>query len=185
MVLSEWSEVAQSCPTLGDPMDCSIPGSSVHGIFQAKVLEWVAISFFRGSSPPGDQTWVSHIAGRCFTVWATREALSVFRNLTSFPLSVHFSFLQDKIHFTVSPFIKALLFQSPSLFSFKDLAFYSAEKIVESKREPVFPPQPTNVHNHVFHFIFKMEKLFMFLKPALQLYTGFYPLFAYAGRLSL
>ena len=44
------SEVAQSCPTLRDPMDYTLPGSSVHGIFQARVLEWVAISFFRGSS---------------------------------------------------------------------------------------------------------------------------------------
>ena len=44
------SEVAQSCPTLCDPMDCSLPGFSVHGIFQARVLEWVAISFSRGSS---------------------------------------------------------------------------------------------------------------------------------------
>ena len=39
------SEVSQSCPTLSDPMDCSLPGSSVHGIFQARVLEWVAIAF--------------------------------------------------------------------------------------------------------------------------------------------
>jgi len=46
------SEVAQLCPTLCHPMDCSLLGSSVHGIFQAKVLEWVAISFSRGSSQP-------------------------------------------------------------------------------------------------------------------------------------
>ena len=51
-------EVAQSCPTLCNPMVCSLPGSSVHGIFQARVLEWVAISFSRGSSPPRNQTWV-------------------------------------------------------------------------------------------------------------------------------
>ena len=44
------SEVAQSCPTLCDPMDHNLPGSSVHGIFQARVLKWVAISFSRGSS---------------------------------------------------------------------------------------------------------------------------------------
>ena len=44
------SEVAQLCPTLCEPMDCSLPGFSVHGIFQARVLEWVAISFSRGSS---------------------------------------------------------------------------------------------------------------------------------------
>ena len=44
------SEVTQSCPTLCNPMDCSLPGFSVHGIFQARVLEWVAVSFSRGSS---------------------------------------------------------------------------------------------------------------------------------------
>ena len=54
------SEVAQSCPTLCDPVDC------VHGIFQARVLEWVAISFSRGSSRPRDQTPVSRIVGEHF-----------------------------------------------------------------------------------------------------------------------
>ena len=48
------SEVSQSCPTLCDPMDCSLPGSSIHGIFQARVLEWVAVSFSRRSSQPRD-----------------------------------------------------------------------------------------------------------------------------------
>ena len=67
------SEVAQSCLTLCDPMDCSLPGSSVHGIFQATVLEWIAISLCRGSSQPRDRTWVSCILDRRFTVWATRE----------------------------------------------------------------------------------------------------------------
>ena len=67
------SEVAQSCLTLGDPMDCSLPDSSVHGIFQAIVLEWIAISFSRRSSQPRYWTWVSYIVDRCFTVWATRE----------------------------------------------------------------------------------------------------------------
>ena len=71
------SEVAQSCLTLCDPMDCSLPGSSVHGIFQARVLEWVAISFSSGSSWPRDGTQVSHIVDRCFTIWATREVNSL------------------------------------------------------------------------------------------------------------
>ena len=53
--------VTQSCPTLWDSMDCSLPGSSVHGIFQARILEWVAISSSRGSSWPRDWTWVSCI----------------------------------------------------------------------------------------------------------------------------
>ena len=70
------SEVTQSCPTLRDPMDCSLPDSSVHGIFQARILEWVTISFSRGSSRPRDGTWVSRTAGRLFAVWASREALS-------------------------------------------------------------------------------------------------------------
>ena len=58
-----------------DPMDCSPPGSSVHSIFQARILEWVAISFSRGSSQPRDQTQVSCRAGRFFTDWATTENL--------------------------------------------------------------------------------------------------------------
>ena len=67
------SEVAQSCPTFCDPMDCSLPGSSVHGIFQAIVLEWIAISFSKGSSQVGDRTRVSRIVNRRFTVWATGD----------------------------------------------------------------------------------------------------------------
>ena len=61
-------------------MDCSLPGSSIHGIFQARVLEWVAISFYRGSSRPRDRTQVSRIAGRRFAVWATREAVYYLTN---------------------------------------------------------------------------------------------------------
>ena len=57
------------------PMDSSPPGSSVHGIFQARILEWVAIPFSRGSSPPSDQTYISWAAGRFLTIWATWKAL--------------------------------------------------------------------------------------------------------------
>ena len=70
----KWSEVKSlSCVRLCDPMDCSLPGSSVHGIFQAVVLEWIAISFSRGSSQPRDRTQVFRIVDRRFTDWATRE----------------------------------------------------------------------------------------------------------------
>ena len=65
--------VAQSCLTLCDPMDCSLPGSSIHGIFQARKLEWVTISFSRRSSQPRDRTQVSCLVGRRFTIWATGE----------------------------------------------------------------------------------------------------------------
>ena len=61
--------VAQSCLTLCDPMDCSPPGCSVRGIHQARILEWVAIPFSRGSSQPRDWTQVSCIARRFFQLW--------------------------------------------------------------------------------------------------------------------
>ena len=68
-------ESSQSCLTFCNPIDCCLPGTSVHGIFQARVLEWVAISFSRGYFRPRDQTHVFRIADRRFTVWATRKAL--------------------------------------------------------------------------------------------------------------
>ena len=88
ILLSEvkWSEVAQSCPTLCNPMDCSLPVFSVHGIFQPRILEWVAISFSRESPRPRDRTQVSCIVGRCFTLWATRE---VPLKLHWWPISPH------------------------------------------------------------------------------------------------
>ena len=63
-------------------MGYSLPESSIHGIFQARILEWVAISFSRRSSQPWDRTWVSCIVGRHFTVWATKEALSLLLNIS-------------------------------------------------------------------------------------------------------
>ena len=65
--------------TLCDPVDCSLPGSSVPGISQARILEWVAISFSRGSSLPRDQTCISCIGRRVLYHWATREARNIFR----------------------------------------------------------------------------------------------------------
>ena len=66
--------VTQSCPTLCDLMDYSLPGSSVHETFQSRILEWVAISFSRGSSWSRDWTQVSCIEGRLLTIWVTNEA---------------------------------------------------------------------------------------------------------------
>ena len=84
MAISTRSEVkvlvTQSCLTLCDPMDYSPPGPSVHGILQARTLEWVAIVFSRGSSQLRDQTQDPCIACRFFTVWATREASEITLN---------------------------------------------------------------------------------------------------------
>ena len=65
------AKLLQSCLTLFDPMDCSSPGPSVHGILQARILEWVAMPSSRGSSQPRDWTQVSHTAGKFFTIWTT------------------------------------------------------------------------------------------------------------------
>ena len=89
LILVQKVKVAQSCLTLCNPTDCgqwllllqitdcSPPGSSVNGILQARILEWVAISFSRGSSQPRDWSWIFCAAGRFFTIWATREALLI------------------------------------------------------------------------------------------------------------
>ena len=77
---SEFLLCAQSCPTLCDSMDCSLPSASVHGIFRATILEWVAISYSRGSSWPRDWTHiscVSCIGRRILYLWATWEAPSL------------------------------------------------------------------------------------------------------------
>ena len=83
------SEVTQSCPTLCDPMVCSLPGSSLHGILQARVLEWIAISFSRGSSWPRDRTRVSRIPGRRFNLWATVHSCNMPRMLVMMKI-LHF-----------------------------------------------------------------------------------------------
>ena len=75
------SEVAQSCPTHCHPTDCSLSGSSIHGIFQARVLGWIAVSFSRGPSP---------IAGRCFTMGAIREA-HLCQKFLPYPLVLEFT----------------------------------------------------------------------------------------------
>ena len=71
--------VTQSYPILCDPMDCSLPGSSVHGILQTRILEWVAIHFSRWSSWPRNWSQVSCIAGTFITIWATREAQKLMK----------------------------------------------------------------------------------------------------------
>ena len=79
-------KVAQSCLILCDSTDCSPTGSSVRGILQARILQWVAIPFFRGSSQPRDRTQGSCITGKFFTIWATKEALAFNIKLLKFSI---------------------------------------------------------------------------------------------------
>ena len=84
--MAQIAKSLQSCLTLWDPMDCSLPGSSGHGILQARILEWFSMSSSRGSSQPRDRTWVSYcpaLAGVFFTTSATWEAHGTDQPLTT------------------------------------------------------------------------------------------------------
>ena len=95
------SEVAQSCPTLSNSMDCSPPGSSVHGIFQARILEWVAIAFFIISLDISKsfirKSYESCIAAKCFTVWAKEAPVREYYDQST---EIH---LTDEMKYTKSP----------------------------------------------------------------------------------
>ena len=118
-----------------NPMDCSRPGSSVHGILQARILEWVTIPFSRGSSGPSDQTLVSGIAGGFFTIWATREAHGY--SVGSIPLEKPESYEQFIIEvntqsrFSVSELddIAVNIRKLPNLFLYQLLHLYSGGNI--------------------------------------------------------
>ena len=91
-------KVALSCLTVCDPMDYTD-----HGIFQARILEWVAFPFSRGSSQPRDQTQVSHIAGRFFTSWDTRETPFIIKKQITFKeLYTFFFFLPHHVACEIS-----------------------------------------------------------------------------------
>ena len=106
-VTNGWSGlVARSCPTLCNLMDYSPPGSSIHGILQARILQWVAIPFPRGSFWPRNWTPVSYIAGKYFTIWATREAQNGWRKGGKYTIQYNNSAWKQK---EILPFATAWL----------------------------------------------------------------------------
>ena len=124
--------ITQLCPTLCNPIDCSLPGFSVHGILQTRILKWVGIPFSRGSSWLRDRTWVSCTAGRFSTVWATREAPSLGLShhapaagqagVHSCHLATLPACLSGKLSFLMLLFTKSLF---PHFFSLQPLPFAS------------------------------------------------------------
>ena len=134
--------VVQSCPTPWGSMDCSLPGSSVHGILEARILEWIAILFSRGTFPLRDWTQISCIAGGFFTIWAT------FIYFLSLCLNFHFvqcvvllfwTLYQVKLLISVSLWsVSGVLsfccsYVPVSLFSYTlCVGFYTIDKIVIS-----------------------------------------------------
>ena len=103
------SLVAQLCLTLCDPMHCSPLGSSVHEILQARIL---GSPFSRGPSQPRDQTWVSHIAGRFFTIWITREALNDSGLFQIYPIIVPIVVVISNIVFLINSLKQPLAFSN-------------------------------------------------------------------------
>ena len=97
---------AQSCPTLCNPLDCSPPGSSVHGISQARILEWVAISYPKGSSRPRDQTSIACIS--CIGRWILHHCATWKASIKTSTLVFNISFI--KVH--------AIVFNVRTIFSF-------------------------------------------------------------------
>ena len=95
-----------------NPIDCSLPGSSVHGILQARILEWFAISFSRGSSGPRNQTRVSCIVSRVFTDWTTREVW-----LNEFNFAVHSQKLTINVIWGINTnYLGIIMYAFPTLF---------------------------------------------------------------------
>ena len=93
MKMKDESEVGQLCLTLRDPKDCSPPGSSFHGIFQARILEWAAISSSRGSSQPRDLTHLYYVS--CIGRW-------VFYQYSYLTMQSYYNVI-DYIHYVVQP----------------------------------------------------------------------------------
>ena len=122
-------------------MDCSPPGSSIHGIFQTRVLEWAAISFSRGSSRPRDRTWASHIGDRCFTIWATRE-----EGTSKSTRAMQGMCVLSRVWLFVTPW--AVAHQAPPSTEFSrleywnGLPFLSPGDLPDPGIEPTFPVSP-------------------------------------------
>ena len=128
-----------------DPMDCSPPGSSVHGIFQTRILKWVAMTSSMGSSPPRNQTQVSCIAGGFCTAWATRE---VFESL-----SVRFSSVQlfSHVQLFVTPWITACQASLSITNSWRSSKLMSIKSVMPSSHlilchpQLLLPPIPPSI----------------------------------------
>ena len=157
--------IAQSCLTLCDLMDCRLPGSSVHGIFQARVLQWVVISFSRGSWL-SDQTQVSHISGRCFTIWATREA-HPFSNLCFPTISFTIAAILFSPHIQFSSFqFSVRLFATP---------WTTARQASLSITNSQSPPKPISIelvmpsNNLIFcHHLLLLPSIF----PSIRIFSN-------------
>ena len=126
--------VAQLCLTLWPHELCSPPGSSIHWIFWARLLEWVAMPSSRGSSQPKDRTQVSHIAGRFFTIWASKEAQTYVNYISNTHTHTHTHTTRAKTPWTKKkqPFRGTILISQ-----IRSLAFSSPLELLVSSHFPI------------------------------------------------
>ena len=144
MGLKSESEVPQSCPTLCHPMDCSLSGSSVHGIFQTRVLEWIAISFSRGSSRPRNRTQVSHIACflmlDCINLFAFANQMLVKESLLVVLICIYWIIFKISLHIL-------FIYVVPTSFAYFSIRLFVPFILINFLK---------------FYFIFKLYKLYQF-----------------------
>ena len=130
IIFQSESEVTQSCPTLCEPTDCSLPGFSVHGIFQARVLEWVVVSFARGSSRPRDGIRVSRIVSRCFYRLSQESLEGIFQYWASKSPSL---IPQEHYSLPDTPPLVWVRFPSSELVQYTELTFLAFTMNPEGK----------------------------------------------------
>ena len=157
-------------PTLHNPMDCNLPGSSVHGISQARILEWVTILFSRGSSWPRDQTWDSCIAGRFFTLWTTREALFNIEPVSSVQSLSH-------VWLFAAPWTAACQSSLSITNSQSLLKLISIESVMPSNHLILLSPSPPafNLYQHQFQWVSSLQHVAKVLEFQLQHQSNEHP----------
>ena len=169
--------VAKSC--LFDLMDCSLPGSSVHGILQARILEWVAISFSRGFSLPKDGACVSCITGKFFTIWATKEAKHycglnwIFSYLLYYFKHILYCILSEKLE---TKFLTSLPQPCPCghicsfflLFHFNKKCLYQYDSLCKKFEYSHWHLPNTKSLSALFYCHVIIVSLFTFLRPTIN-----------------
>ena len=131
-----------SCVRHCDPMDCSPPGSPVHGILQARILEWVALPFSRGSSLPRTWKQISCIRGRFFAFWDTKEALCEYMCPGNLDICCSCAVLPDcLIHLDRSP-LGSFVYRISEAIIWSGLPFSLPGDLPDPGIKPVFPETP-------------------------------------------
>ena len=139
----------------GDPMDCSLPGSSMHGISQARIQKWVAIPLSRGTTWPRNRSRVSWIAGRFFTSWATREALVLRTSASSLNICQFTVFWKQENEFKLA---SVLLVLSKNKLQNRDQETTPWKQCISTSYK-LFTSTNFSLLLHLLKYVFQTEKI--------------------------